>query len=204
MLKLQSCFELTLFCLSVLLNVTAASAFPQTSAEVNFVLSPKLKRPPETLALPEAWEMKTLVLHFSGWRNVIVKPCPSHYTKCFQNYSKHSYHKVATDLGLKDLIKGTLGVGARLEREDIGHVSQTVPVVPWASYRQLFAGVIGRGLFGRRAWRIKHGTQRHGHIVICWIAGVDHGLICALSLKTWKIWGEIINTSAVYMCSRMK
>lgn len=66
-----------------------------------------------------------------------------------------TYHKFTSNLWLEDTIEGALGVGAGLEREDVGHVPQAVLVVPRAYNLKLFATIKWSGFARLCAGRIK-------------------------------------------------
>lgn len=64
---------------------------------------------------------------------------------CAKFSSRFSYHVAAADIWLKDFVEGALREGTAVKGEDLGHVAQTVFVMPPALHRQRRLGVVGAG-----------------------------------------------------------
>ena len=95
-----------------------------------------------------------------------------------------SHHKAATDIGLEDFIKRTLGVGATVEGEDLRHVTHAVLIMASAFDRQqCILGFVGIRLLACGAGRVEHHLRLQGQSVAFWVAGVVHCLRVTLRLR---------------------
>lgn len=92
------------------------------------------------------------------------------------------HHEVATDVGLEDLIEGTLGKGTVLEVEDLRHVAPTEGIFAGALQCNSCLWVVGCGSQGGCAGRVEHTSQGYVHHKAFWITGVGHSRSRALRL----------------------
>lgn len=87
-------------------------------------------------------------------------------------HSRTSYHKVSSNVGLEDSIKGASGIRTVVKREETRNISQAPIVVSCAFDLQVVIRFIR--IWSFIAWSIKHTAQLYGVTVTCRIAGVNY------------------------------
>lgn len=84
-----------------------------------------------------------------------------------------SHHEAAGDVWLENIVEGAVGEVAAAVGEHGRHVAQALLVAAAAPERHRGLRLVMLGLVVLRARRVEQAAQRHGSVVVDWVAGVS-------------------------------